>query len=205
MRKVITEPSFPGSTDIGAVELDANSRDGIPALLIGLQAIYGDEETRTELFRFPEAGILPGRRRDARCRRIETPRKRRSRIPESGGPRIRSAGHAPERRQSKIPSDFSAEGGSSRAVGLEKTVMPRDLRRKALSISAIARPTGLDRKTVRKAPCLIAAPEAVRGLSRRQDRGLPGSVRTSAVRGDQRLFCRTPNDHCAGAETEIRI
>ena len=29
MRKVITEPSFLGSTDIGAIELDAKSRDDI--------------------------------------------------------------------------------------------------------------------------------------------------------------------------------
>ena len=49
MRKVISEPSFLGSTDIGAIELDAKSRDDIPAILIGLQAVYLDEETRTEL------------------------------------------------------------------------------------------------------------------------------------------------------------
>ena len=42
MRKVISEQSFLGSTDIGAIELDAESRDDIPALLIGLQAIYAD-------------------------------------------------------------------------------------------------------------------------------------------------------------------
>ena len=64
MRKVITEPSFLGSTDIGAIELDAKSRDDIPVLLIGLQAVYLDEGTRTELFRLLEAHILPGRRRD---------------------------------------------------------------------------------------------------------------------------------------------
>ncbi len=64
MRKVITEPSFLGSIDIGAIELDAKSRDDIPALLIGLQAIYLDEATRRELFRLLEAHILPGRRRN---------------------------------------------------------------------------------------------------------------------------------------------
>ena len=64
MRKVITEPSFLGSTDIGAIELDAKSRDDIPVLLIGLQAIYLDEATRRELFRLLEAHILPGRRRN---------------------------------------------------------------------------------------------------------------------------------------------
>ena len=63
MRKVITEPSFPGSTDIGAIELDAKSRDDIPALLIGLQAICLDEATRRELFHLLDAHILPGRRR----------------------------------------------------------------------------------------------------------------------------------------------
>ena len=64
MRKVISEPSFLGSTDIGAIELDAKSRDDIPALLIGLQAIYLDEATRRELFRLLEAHILPDRRRN---------------------------------------------------------------------------------------------------------------------------------------------
>ena len=63
MRKVISEQPFLGSTDIGAIELDAKSRDDIPALLIGLQAIYMNEETRTELFRLLDAHILPGRRR----------------------------------------------------------------------------------------------------------------------------------------------
>ena len=63
MRKVISERSFLGSTDIGAIELDADSRDDIPALLIGIQAIYLDEATRTKLFRLLEAHVLPGRRR----------------------------------------------------------------------------------------------------------------------------------------------
>ena len=58
------EQSWLGSVDIGAIELDAESRDDIPALLIGIQAIYEDEATRTALFRLPEAHILPGRRRD---------------------------------------------------------------------------------------------------------------------------------------------
>ena len=60
MRKVTSEPSFPGSTDIGAIKLNAKSRDDISALLIGFQAIYADEGPRTELFRLPEAHILPG-------------------------------------------------------------------------------------------------------------------------------------------------
>ena len=45
-------------------KLDAKSRDDIPALLIGLQAIYLDEGTRTELFRLLDAHVLPGRRRN---------------------------------------------------------------------------------------------------------------------------------------------
>ena len=64
MRKVIAEQFWLGSVDIGAIELDAESRDDIPALLIGIQAIYEDEATRTALFRLLEAHILPGRRRD---------------------------------------------------------------------------------------------------------------------------------------------
>ena len=52
---------------------------------------------------------------------------------------------------------------------LEKIVMLQELKREGLSISAIARRTGLDQKTVRK---LL-------------DRGLPGPVRTLAVPGDQ--------------------
>ena len=64
MRKVISEQSYLGSTNIGATELDTKSRDDIPALLIGLQAIYLDEGTRTELFRLTEEHVLPGRRRN---------------------------------------------------------------------------------------------------------------------------------------------
>ena len=44
MRKVISEQSFPGSTDIGAIKLD--------------------EGTRTELFRLLDAHVLPGRHRN---------------------------------------------------------------------------------------------------------------------------------------------
>ena len=52
MRKTISEPSLQGSTDIGAVKPNAKSRNDISAHLIGFQAIYADEGTRTELFRF---------------------------------------------------------------------------------------------------------------------------------------------------------
>ena len=46
MRKVI-DPRRPlGSVPIEDIELDVKSRDDIPAILIGLQAIYKDEATR---------------------------------------------------------------------------------------------------------------------------------------------------------------
>ena len=64
MRKVIEEQSWLGSVDIGAIKLNAKSRDDIPAILIGLQAIWKDEAAREELLRLPEARILPDRRRD---------------------------------------------------------------------------------------------------------------------------------------------
>ena len=64
MRKVISEQSYLGSTDIGAIYLDPKSRDDIPALLLGIQAVYLDEGARTELFRLLDAHVLPGRRRD---------------------------------------------------------------------------------------------------------------------------------------------
>ena len=64
MRKVISEQSFLDSNDIGAIKLDAKSRDDVPALQIGLQAICMNEETRTEWFRLLDAHILPGRHRN---------------------------------------------------------------------------------------------------------------------------------------------
>ena len=64
MRKVIGERSWLGSVDIGAIRLNAKSRDDIPAILIGLQAIRSDKAAREELFRLLDARILPGQRRD---------------------------------------------------------------------------------------------------------------------------------------------
>ena len=64
MRKVVEERSWLGSVDIGAIELDMKSRDDIPAILIGLQAIWNDEAARAELFRLLNVHILPGHRRD---------------------------------------------------------------------------------------------------------------------------------------------
>ena len=63
MRKVISERSYLGSTDIGAIYLDPKSRDDIPAILTGLQAIYLDEGARTKLFRLLDAHVLPSRSR----------------------------------------------------------------------------------------------------------------------------------------------
>ena len=63
MRKVIEERSWPGSVDIGSIELDAKSRDEIPAVLIGLQPIWNDGAAREELFRPLDARILPCHRR----------------------------------------------------------------------------------------------------------------------------------------------
>ena len=64
MRKVIEERSWLGSVDIGAIKLDAKSRDDIPAVLIGLQAVRSDKAAREELFRLLDAHVLPDRRRD---------------------------------------------------------------------------------------------------------------------------------------------
>lgn len=64
MRNVIDLPRPPGSVPIEDIRLDAKFREDIQALLIGLQAIYTKEATRTELFRLLDAHILPGRRRD---------------------------------------------------------------------------------------------------------------------------------------------
>ena len=46
---------------IKETELDAKSRGDIPALPLGLQAIYKNEAPRTELFRLLDERILPGR------------------------------------------------------------------------------------------------------------------------------------------------
>ena len=64
MRNVIELRRRLGSVPIGDIELDAKSRDDIPAVLIGLQAIWGNGETRDELLRLLDERILPGVRRD---------------------------------------------------------------------------------------------------------------------------------------------
>ncbi len=64
MRNVIELRRRLGSVPIGDIELDMKSRDDIPAVLIGLQAIWGNGETRDELLRLLDEHILPGVRRD---------------------------------------------------------------------------------------------------------------------------------------------
>ena len=64
MRKVIGLRYPLGSVPIKDIELDAESRDDIPAILIGLQAVYRNEATREELFRLLDEHVLPDRRRD---------------------------------------------------------------------------------------------------------------------------------------------
>ena len=49
-----------GQLRIEDIKLDAKSRDDIPALLRGLQHIYKNEKTRSELFALLEAHICPG-------------------------------------------------------------------------------------------------------------------------------------------------
>ena len=50
MRQVLKEQLFIGEEDISKVEIDLKSRDDIPKLLLGLQSIYSDKETRKKLF-----------------------------------------------------------------------------------------------------------------------------------------------------------
>ena len=64
MRKVIDLRRPLGSVPIEDIKLNAKSRDDVPAILIGLQAIYKDKATREELFRLLDAHVLPDRRRD---------------------------------------------------------------------------------------------------------------------------------------------
>ena len=50
MRKVIKEQMEIGETHISNIELDINSRDEIPKVLMGLQHIYGTESLREAVF-----------------------------------------------------------------------------------------------------------------------------------------------------------
>ncbi|MBT8491112.1 MAG: ISNCY family transposase [Deltaproteobacteria bacterium] len=57
MRKVIEKQLKIGQVDIGSIELDLQSRDEIPQLLLGLQAIYTDKPVRDEVFAALESMI----------------------------------------------------------------------------------------------------------------------------------------------------
>ena len=53
-------PDGLGEIRIEDIELDMKSRDDIPALLLGLQHLYSDEQTRSRLFALLEEHVLPG-------------------------------------------------------------------------------------------------------------------------------------------------
>ena len=152
MRKIIEDQSWLGATDIGAIALDATSRDDIPAILIELQAVWADEAMRAKLFRLLDEHILPGRRRDSGrpgvTAKLKLPKSAKVKSP-GGANSFRGACPRNESSPKSHPIPF-AEGGSSRMIKLEKIVVLQELKRKGLSISAIARRTGMDRKTVRK-------------------------------------------------------
>ena len=54
MRKVIEEQMKIGEVSIADIQFDLSSRDEIPKLLIGLQSIYCDKETRVRIFQLLE-------------------------------------------------------------------------------------------------------------------------------------------------------
>ncbi|BBO81308.1 DDE transposase [Desulfosarcina ovata subsp. sediminis] len=58
MRKIIENQLKIGQVDISKIELDLRSRDEIPQLLLGLQAIYKDRSTRQRVFEILEK-IVP--------------------------------------------------------------------------------------------------------------------------------------------------
>jgi len=58
MRKIIEKQLKIGQVDIGNIEIDLKSRDEIPQLLLGLQAIYSNWHYREEVFLILK-GIIP--------------------------------------------------------------------------------------------------------------------------------------------------
>ncbi len=58
MRKIIEKQLKFGQVDISSIELDLRSRDEIPQLLAGLQAIYANRKTRNKVFAILE-DIIP--------------------------------------------------------------------------------------------------------------------------------------------------
>ena len=60
MRQVLHPQMVLGELDVEAIELNLKSRDDIPALLLGLQHLYADDQFRTRLFALLEKHVLPG-------------------------------------------------------------------------------------------------------------------------------------------------
>ena len=60
MRQVRNPQLELGEIRIEDIRINLKSRDDIPALLLGLQHLYADEETRTRLFALLEEHMLPG-------------------------------------------------------------------------------------------------------------------------------------------------
>jgi len=58
MRKTIEKQLKIEQVDICNIQIDLRSRDEIPQLLLGLQAIYKDRQVREEVFTILE-GIIP--------------------------------------------------------------------------------------------------------------------------------------------------
>ena len=57
MRKVMEKQLKIGQVDISNIQIDLNSRDEIPQLLLGLQAIYSDRRIRNEVFSILHSAI----------------------------------------------------------------------------------------------------------------------------------------------------
>ena len=60
MREVQKQQMDLGAVGIADIDLDLKSRDDIPAILLGLQHLYSNQETRTALFALLEEHIGPG-------------------------------------------------------------------------------------------------------------------------------------------------
>ena len=60
MREVQKQQMDLGEVGIADIDLDLKSRDDIPAILLGLQYLYSNQETRTALFSLLEEHIGPG-------------------------------------------------------------------------------------------------------------------------------------------------
>ena len=61
MRKVINEQMLFEEVDVSQIKIDEESRDDIPQVLIGLQHIYKNTQTRKQVFDILERGISPNR------------------------------------------------------------------------------------------------------------------------------------------------